>query len=46
MVAAGKSVEQVQAEFKIPPEFAHYKRNPRLKSFLNLFYHQLVEQGF
>lgn len=46
MIAAGKSVEQVQAEFKIPAEFAHYKRNPRLKSFLNLFYHQLVEQGF
>lgn len=46
MIAAGKSVEQVQAEFKIPAEFAHYKRNPRLKVFLNLFYHQLVEQGF
>ena len=46
MIAAGKSVEQVQAEFKLPAEFAHYKRPPRLKSFLNLFYHQLVEQGF
>jgi cyclase len=46
MIAAGKSVEQVQAEFKVPAEFAHYKRNPRLKVFLNLFYHQLVEQGF
>lgn len=46
MVAAGKTVEQVQAEFKLPAEFAHYKRPPRLKSFLNLFYHQLVEQGF
>jgi len=46
MIAAGKSVEQVQAEFKLPAEFAHYKRPPRLKAFLNLFYHQLVEQGF
>ena len=36
----------VQAEFKLPAEFAHYKRPPRLKAFLNLFYHQLVEQGF
>ena len=46
MIVAGKSVEQVQAEFKLPAEFAHYKRPPRLKAFLNLFYHQLVEQGF
>jgi glyoxylase-like metal-dependent hydrolase (beta-lactamase superfamily II) len=46
MIAAGKTVEQVQAEFKLPAEFAHYKRPPRLKAFLNLFYHQLLEQGF
>src|SRR6476661_5778551 len=46
MIRDGKTVEQVQAEFKLPAEFAHYKRPPRLKSFLNLFYHQLVEQGF
>jgi glyoxylase-like metal-dependent hydrolase (beta-lactamase superfamily II) len=46
MLAAGKSVEQVQAEFKLPAEFAHYKRPPRLKSFLGLFYHQLIEKGF
>jgi glyoxylase-like metal-dependent hydrolase (beta-lactamase superfamily II) len=46
MIAAGKTVEQVQAEFKLPAEFAHYKRPPRLKSFLNLFYHQLIEKGF
>ena len=46
MIMAGKTVEQVQAEFKLPAEFAHYKRPPRLKSFLKLFYHQLVEQGF
>jgi hypothetical protein len=31
---------------KLPAEFAHYKRPPRLKAFLNLFYHRLVEQGF
>ncbi len=46
MIMAGKTVEQVQAEFKLPAEFAHYKRPPRLKSFLNLFYKQLQEQGF
>jgi len=46
MIRDGKSVEQVQAEFKLPAEFAHYKRPPRLKAFLNLFYHQLIEQGF
>jgi cyclase len=46
MIMAGKTVEQVQAEFELPAEFAHYKRPPRLKAFLNLFYHQLVEQGF
>jgi glyoxylase-like metal-dependent hydrolase (beta-lactamase superfamily II) len=46
MIMAGKTVEQVQAEFKLPPDFAHYKRPPRLKAFLGLFYHQLIEQGF
>jgi glyoxylase-like metal-dependent hydrolase (beta-lactamase superfamily II) len=46
MIRDGKTVEQVQAEFKLPAEFAHYKRPPRLKAFLNLFYHQLLEQGF
>jgi cyclase len=46
MIMAGKTVEQVQAEFTLPAEFAHYKRPPRLKAFLNLFYHQLIEQGF
>lgn len=46
MIAAGKTVEQVQAEFKLPAEFAHYKRPPRLKAFLGLFYHQLLEKGF
>ena len=46
LIAAGKTVGQVQAEFKVPAEFAHYKGAPRLKAFLNLFYHQLIERGF
>ena len=46
MIAAGKTVEQVQAEFKVPQEFAHYTGPGRLKAFLNLFYHQLLERGF
>jgi glyoxylase-like metal-dependent hydrolase (beta-lactamase superfamily II) len=46
MIAAGKTVEQVQAEFKVPAEFAHYQGPQRLKAFLNLFYHQLLERGF
>jgi cyclase len=46
MIAAGKTVEQVQAQFKVPAEFAHYKGPQRLKAFLNLFYHQLIERGF
>jgi glyoxylase-like metal-dependent hydrolase (beta-lactamase superfamily II) len=46
MLVAGKTVEQVQAEFKVPQEFAHYKGPQRLKAFLNLFYHQLIERGF
>ena len=46
LIAAGKSVAQIQAEFKVPPEFAHYGGPARLKAFLNLFYHQLVERGF
>ena len=46
MIAAGKSLKQIQAEFQVPVEFAHYKRPARLKTFINLFYHQLIEQGF
>ncbi len=46
MIAAGKSVEQIQAEFKVPSEFTHYTGAARLKAFLNLFYHQLIERGF
>ncbi|MBX9760553.1 MAG: MBL fold metallo-hydrolase [Beijerinckiaceae bacterium] len=46
LIAAGKSVQQVQSDLKLPAEFAHYKSTGRLKNYLNLFYHQLLEQGY
>jgi len=46
MIAAGKNLEQIEKEFKIPQEFAHYTRPERLKSFLKLFYNQLMETGY
>jgi len=46
MVAAGKSLEQIEKEFKIPQEFAHYTRPERLKQFYKLFYNQLMETGY
>jgi cyclase len=46
MVAAGKTLEQVEKEFKIPQEFAHYKRPERLRAFYKLFYNQLIERGY
>jgi glyoxylase-like metal-dependent hydrolase (beta-lactamase superfamily II) len=46
MIMAGKTVEQIQKEFVVPKEFAHYRGAPRLRAFLNLFYHQLIERGF
>ena len=46
MVNAGKSLEQIEKEFKVPQEFAHYKRPERLKDFFKLFYYQLMEQGY
>jgi cyclase len=46
MIAQGKTLEQIQADFKVPEEFAHYRSPTRLKAFLNLFYHQLIEQGY
>lgn len=46
MIAAGKTLEQIEKEFKIPQEFAHYTRPERLKSFLKLFYNQLIETGY
>jgi len=45
MIQAGKTLEQIQKEFVLPPEFAHYKRPERLKNFLKLFHNQLVERG-
>jgi hypothetical protein len=46
MVASGKTLEQIEKEFKVPQEFAHYKRPERLKQFLKLFYNQLTETGY
>jgi cyclase len=46
MIAAGKNLEQIEKEFKIPQEFANYTRPERLKSFLKLFYNQLMETGY
>lgn len=46
MVQAGKSLEQIEKEFKVPQEFAHYKRPERLRQFYKLFYHQLAETGY
>ena len=46
MVRDGKNLEQIEKEFKIPAEFANYKRPERLKSFYKLFYNQLMETGY
>lgn len=46
MVAAGKTLEQIEKEFQVPEEFTHYKRPERLKSFFKLFYNQLIERGY
>ena len=46
MIAAGKSLEQIEKEFKVPQEFAHYTRPERLRSFYKLFYYQLIETGY
>ncbi len=46
MIAAGKTLEQIEKEFKVPQEFAHYTRPERLRSFYNLFYNQLMETGY
>ena len=46
MMAAGKTLDQIEKEFKVPQEFAHYTRPERLKSFLKLFYNQLQETGY
>jgi hypothetical protein len=46
MVQAGKSLEQIEKEFKVPQEFAHYQRPERLRQFYKLFFHQLAETGY
>jgi cyclase len=42
----GKNVEQIRKELVLPDEFKNYQRKERLNAFINLFYHQLIEQGF
>jgi glyoxylase-like metal-dependent hydrolase (beta-lactamase superfamily II) len=46
MIAAGKNLDQIEKEFKIPQEFAHYTRPERLKQSYKLFYNQLMETGY
>jgi glyoxylase-like metal-dependent hydrolase (beta-lactamase superfamily II) len=46
MIAAGKTLEQIEKEFKVPQEFAHYQRPERLRNFYKLFYNQLLETGY
>jgi len=46
MIAAGRNLDQIEKEFKVPQEFANYTRPERLKSFLKLFYNQLMETGY
>jgi len=45
MIAAGKTLEQIQKEFKPPRELAHYRVPDRLRNFLRLYYSQLIEKG-
>jgi glyoxylase-like metal-dependent hydrolase (beta-lactamase superfamily II) len=44
MVMAGKTLEQIQKEFKVPSRFAHYPPG-RLAGILRVFYYQLIEHG-
>jgi len=46
MIASGKTLEQIEKEFKVPEEFAHYKRPERLRAFYKLYYNQLMETGY
>lgn len=46
MIRDGKTLEQIRKEFVVPEEFKNYTRKERLTAFLNLFYHQLIEQGY
>jgi glyoxylase-like metal-dependent hydrolase (beta-lactamase superfamily II) len=44
MVMAGKSLDEILKEFKVPARFAHYQPG-RLQGILRLFYNQLLERG-
>jgi len=44
MVAAGKTLDEILKEFKVPARFAHYQPG-RLQGILRLFYNQLIERG-
>jgi glyoxylase-like metal-dependent hydrolase (beta-lactamase superfamily II) len=46
MIMAGKTAEQVQAEFKVPEAYAKFRTPSRLKAIINVMYHQLIEQGY
>jgi glyoxylase-like metal-dependent hydrolase (beta-lactamase superfamily II) len=46
MISAGKNLDQIQKEVKVPQEFTHYKRPERLREFYKLFYYQLMEKGY
>jgi glyoxylase-like metal-dependent hydrolase (beta-lactamase superfamily II) len=46
MILAGKSIKDIQVQFKVPAEFAHYRRPARLRQLLVPMYHQLLEQGY
>lgn len=44
MVLAGRNLDQIVKEFKVPQRFAHYAPG-RLPGILRLFYNQLLERG-
>lgn len=45
-IQAGRSLKDIQDNFEVPAEFAGYQRKPRLVNMLNLFYTQVIDQGF
>jgi glyoxylase-like metal-dependent hydrolase (beta-lactamase superfamily II) len=44
MVMAGKTLDEILKEFKVPARFSHYQPG-RLQGILRLFYNQLIERG-
>jgi hypothetical protein len=46
MIAKGMTPEQIKKDFVVPKEFANYTRNPRLDTFIKLYYGQLTEGGY